>query len=837
MQYHCRDEHRSEAVRQTDTHNGIEFLEVVDADAVNEEDRQRLLRVTFLKTPHPALDGITIHDVHIDGGTRIVGIKVVEVGFDVQDPDVLIVRVNTPGDYSVYTLRLAGAISEHLDQMLSTVDFSFKIECPTEFDCVDDRTCPPDVLEEPAIDYLARDYASFRQLMLDRLSMLAPDWRERSPADVGVAIVELLAYRADHLSYQLDAIGMESTLPAARRRSSVRRHARLVDYAMHDGANARTWVHIEVSAGTLEIPAGTPLFTQVPRANSWIAPGSTEERRALESRPIVFETMHAASLHNDLNCLRLHTWGNRECCLPRGATSATLRGHHDFLDRDMVLVFRERIGPTSGKEVDADPAKRHAVRLTGVRRTVDMIGVWFEDPLSNNLELPVTEISWAEEDALPFAVCVSATSLDGEYHGDVSVALGNIVLADHGQTISRPLAKAPRSAPWLEMVAAGSGTDCDAPKKIAAPPRYTPLLTEAPLTMAGTTGRLYPGSDERRWEGFDPSKPASSAFQWEQRHVLPQIFLDEPAEGRRWFPRRDLLASDGFSPEFVAEIEPDGHARLRFGDDEFGLRPAAGASFQAVYRVGNGPEGNIGADALGHILINDPRITNVANPMPARGGAAPESMEHVRREAPSAFWTQQRAVTPEDYAEVAQRHWQVQRAVATERWTGSWHTIFLTIDRFGALPVDTLFEDEVRVHLERFRMAGHDIEIDGPSFVWLEVELRVCVLPEFYRGDVKKALLDVFQSGNRPDGSRGFFHPDNFTFNQPVYLSPIIAAAQETPGVRLVEAQIFERFGDPQTSALDTGVLPIGRLEIARLDNDPSFPERGVLRLNMEGGR
>ena len=36
----------------------------------------------------------------------------------------------------------------------------------------------------PQIDYLAKDYASFRRLMLDRLSVTMPDWRERNPADI-----------------------------------------------------------------------------------------------------------------------------------------------------------------------------------------------------------------------------------------------------------------------------------------------------------------------------------------------------------------------------------------------------------------------------------------------------------------------------------------------------------------------------------------------------------------------------------------------------------------------------------------------------------------------------
>ena len=63
-------------------------------------------------------------------------------------------------------------------------------------------------------------------------------------------------------------------------------------------------------------------------------------------------------------------------------------------------------------------------------------------------------------------------------------------------------------------------------------------------------------------------------------------------------------------------------------------------------------------------------VTAVTNPMPARGGTDPESIEHVRQIAPSAFRTPRRAVTAADYATVAGRHPEVQQATATERWTG-----------------------------------------------------------------------------------------------------------------------------------------------------------------------
>ena len=84
-------------------------------------------------------------------------------------------------------------------------------------------------------------------------------------------------------------------------------------------------------------------------------------------------------------------------------------------------------------------------------------------------------------------------------------------------------------------------------------------------------------------------------------------------------------------------------------------------------------------------------------------------------------------------------------------------------------------------------------------------------------------------------GQRGVFHPDNFTFGQPVYLSSIYAAAQEVSGVSSVEIML-KRQGSSQ-EGVKTGKLEIGRLEIARLENDPNFPEHGILNLIMEGGK
>jgi predicted phage baseplate assembly protein len=215
----------------------------------------------------------------------------------------------------------------------------------------------------------------------------------------------------------------------------------------------------------------------------------------------------------------------------------------------------------------------------------------------------------------------------------------------------------------------------------------------------------------------------------------------------------------------------------------------------------------------------------------------------VRQYAPQAFRTQERAVTPADYAEVTERHPEVQKAAATLRWTGSWYTVFITVDRGAGRLVDAAFEKELRIFIERFRLAGQDIEIDGPRFVPLEIVFSVCVKPGYYRSQVKADLLKLFSSRDYPDGTRGFFHPDNFTFGQSVHLSQLIALAMGVPGVQWVNAEDapgkpnrFRRWGHSAQGEFMAGMIKSGRLEIARLDNDPSLPENGKLDFIMEGG-
>jgi hypothetical protein len=142
----------------------------------------------------------------------------------------------------------------------------------------------------------------------------------------------------------------------------------------------------------------------------------------------------------------------------------------------------------------------------------------------------------------------------------------------------------------------------------------------------------------------------------------------------------------------------------------------------------------------------------------------------------------------------------------------------------------------METYFDRFRLAGYDVEIDAPRLVPLDLLFSVCVERGYVRTDVKRALLELFSARTLPGGRRGLFHPDNFTFGQPVRLSPLIAAAMGVDGVRRVRAVTFQRFGAKAQGELAAGEIPMGRLEIAQLENDPSRPEAGRVDFELEGG-
>ncbi|MFI0711898.1 putative baseplate assembly protein [Streptomyces inhibens] len=1056
----CRTDSRRGRVRAARL-NGVDAVEVAD-DGVT-------LTVTFLgKAPH----GLCPENVRIDGGRRITGIEAMEVSVErEEDPELddrLHVVLDRAGDTSRYRLSVVGTDAygrpgtepfEGFDQRYFSAEFSFRPDCPSPFDCVDEEAgrtedCPDTFRPAPVTDYTARDYDTLRRLVLDRLRLTTPDWVERNPADLGMTLVELLAYTADQISYQQDAVATEAYLDTARRRVSVRRHVRLIDYPMHDGCSARAFVSVEV-AGELTLLPGEFRFAAVdvrtygPRDRPEIGTviddrdlAVLDERGSVE----VFEPVTDAPLRlrPEHNAIRLWTWGDEVCALPKGATGATLRD--EWADEECqaralrlspgdLLLFEEVKGPRTGTPGDQDPAHRQTVRLMSVTPAVDQ--------LDNQ---PVLEVTWAPEDALTFPLCLSARGgTDCRPVEDVSVARGNVVLVDHGRSLTFGAA-ARESAPetvtvppvpavlgsceppafgcgdhkdggnatarvinaLLEKarchqaltpddirelftvvgeeatVRAGLGLEmagqhrehvvpgtayaqAEALRTLLAQsvypgirPRFRPVLSRSPVAQtvpfprpaqvaAGQAGRLA-GIPERvrarlvelwrsardhdglsddeiaeltvvfglkvlerlelrrhpvralrellhrgdrlldaklrrlevlgararagtvldgriAWEiahswgpayaaGLHPDDPVlhgpAATLLPDPRAALPAVRIREEDGEREWLPRRDLLGSGPRDRHFVGELEDDGRIALRFGDGRYGARPIPGSRWELRYRLGGGTAGNVGAEAINHLVLSrgpqqsdagDPMpVAGVRNPLPATGGTGPEPVEQVRQLAPLDLRrTRLRAVTAADYAELASALPGVQRAAAKIRWTGSIQEAHVAIDAARSGEPTPQLLDSVAYALERYRRIGHDLVVEPARAVPLGIGIEVCAAPGHQQGRMLAELTRVLGSRRLSGGRLGFFHPDALTFGEPVRLSRLTAVAAAVPGVRSVRVTRLQRLFPQEhrdNRALEDGVLRLGPLEIAVCDNDPERPENGrlVIEIGAPGG-
>ena len=863
----CRDDARRAAVRAASL-NGLDYVEV--------SEDQRTLTVYFLGKAPVDIDE---SNVRIEGGRRVRDVRVLDVTVH-REPrrgrdDWMDVLVDRPGDFSTYTLRLVDSGRgnrplDGFDPRYAALEFSFKAGCASELDCVIEPACTPATRAGPDINYLARDYAGFRQVLLDRLAILLPDWRERHVPDLGITLVELLAYTGDYLSQYQDAVATEAYLATARLRISVRRHLRLIDYRLFEGSNARAWISLEIDRDALDVPLDLDRIAFATRYA-----GAPTDRARLDWETLSHLPERAVELFEPLwpapgtpyvvrgwhSRIEIYTWGDAECCLPEGATEATLldawlpdesraaegdEGHPlaavaprsahggarrlDALSVGDVLLLEEVLGPTTGNPADADPTHRHAVRLVEVRRDVDALYRVRERPPNGT---PVVHVRWRAEDALPFALCVSTRKPApdcGPLTG-VSVVRGNVVLVDHGHTVYEPLPPTPGEEP-VEL--------CDPCDDVAPAKTYPfePVLERGPLTFSAP---------------FDASGSARGMTRAADGRSMPQLSLApfemQPDgtvvedEAARWTPRDDLIGLGPTDRGFVAEMDDDGFAHVRFARD-VALRPARSLRLRARYRVGMGPSGNVGPESIAFIVANDTIASGVTltvrNPLPAAGGLAPESLLEARLMAPNAFRARrERAVIAADYAELLERDLtsDVQGAAAALRWNGSWFEARIGVDARGSDAASSALLRRARERLHRYRRVGHDLQVASAVLVPLAVTLGVCVAPGELRAAVTTELLERLGSRRKLGGGNGFFHPDNLRFGGGISVSDLVAVAAGVPGVASAAVTRLERLGEGPNQEIERGILSLGAMEIAQLDNDPSFPERGVLKLDVRGGR
>jgi predicted phage baseplate assembly protein len=297
-------------------------------------------------------------------------------------------------------------------------------------------------------------------------------------------------------------------------------------------------------------------------------------------------------------------------------------------------------------------------------------------------------------------------------------------------------------------------------------------------------------------------------------------------------------SADGLTPYY--DYDGDAGDTIRFGDGTFGNLPLPGTIFDVTYRVAAGGDGNV---AAGSITQLDPAaaaagVTAATNPLPAAGGADAQALASIARLAPEEFQAvQYRAVRPEDYQAAAQTLPWVLRANTTFRWTGSWLTVFTTVDPLESEQI-TSDEQTILINLlNRYRMAGYESYVPEAQYVSLDLVIDVCALSSAFNANVETAVLAVLNPQGSANGTAGFFNHANFTFGQSLERSDLEAAIQGATGVAGVMCVRYRVRNRTAALAEMPDVVTVAPDEIIRCDNDPNFPEHGSLNITVNGGK
>jgi hypothetical protein len=775
---------------------------------------------------------------------------------DATKPVVQII-VSPIGDYSTYTLGVSSSAvpGSLFDPLFSEIRFKFRPGCFNN-NCAPewDPSLPP--FEEPAIDYLAKDYGSFRQTMITAMSQRVPEWQPTSEADLDMVIAELFSVAADELSDYQDRVMNEAYLASARKRVSLARHSRLMDYHIHQGSQSSTWLALEIGHDGV----GQKAFELKPGLHAWA--GASEEEATVDFLSKYEETQ---AVHQYLNSIGLYTWPSTTgsdtiTTLKAGSTRADLKLYNRLYPydtttpvevttqaaaeeiRDLIragrvrqLLIQEHLNPKTGFRAGRDPKKRQLLRLIPERTEA------IQDPITNEW---LVRVRWDRRDALQYDYCFTVecpANEPGLAKGKaefVSLFHGNLVEIFHGleqTTIFRDEGEELTIDPTKPLELHYERTNFGEPVRWGVICR----LPEVSLAYRQTPA----GGDFPPFSTLDltVTAPGGGDDTWDE--VPNLIHSDDSSEN---------------GDHFVVETDENRRSVIRFGNGRNGRELPEGAVVTCTYQYGLPLDGNVGSDRIvkfGSTTVKtDPAAPALTlrrcwNPFDVTNGVDREPVAELIRRVPEAYRSRQlRAVTLADYVARAEEIEGVSRAAARYAWTGSWRTVRVTIDPVGTNELSYELRKTVSNYLNAVRLIGEDLEIRPPAFVPLEIKVVLCAEPDVWAEDIRFVLEEEFSAGWTPDGRRGFFHPDLWTFGQPLYASQIVGRALQVKGVEHAVGQKIADGGSEKTISVfikrrnspvvaSDSLTQLNYNEIIQVMNDPDHLEQGTIVFDVKGGR
>lgn len=291
---------------------------------------------------------------------------------------------------------------------------------------------------------------------------------------------------------------------------------------------------------------------------------------------------------------------------------------------------------------------------------------------------------------------------------------------------------------------------------------------------------------------------------------------------------------------FADSTEDDRHFRLdafsgviNFGPavraadgrlQHYGATPRSGATVAiSSYRTGGGRRGNVARGQVRVVKTSVPYVARVENRAPAIGGADAETLDEAKVRGPMLLRSRGRAVTMEDFEELAREvapdAARVQCVPATEAADAGGIRVLVVPhvsgDAVGRIRRDDLIPPEGTLEritrtLDERRLVGTRLLVAPPEYVGLtavvDVSARSRFEPEEVKEGVLKALYDLLHPlTGGPDGS-------GWPFGRSVQSHEVHAALARIPGVDMAQEINVALFpADPVTGRRSA---PVQRLDL-----------------------
>lgn len=281
----------------------------------------------------------------------------------------------------------------------------------------------------------------------------------------------------------------------------------------------------------------------------------------------------------------------------------------------------------------------------------------------------------------------------------------------------------------------------------------------------------------------------------------------------------------GFGPaEKVYVLDPL-KGEIQFGDGRAkgigGAIPPNNAVIRAAhYRFGGGRVANVAQDSITKIKGALTHVKSVSNPRPALGGSDAETLEEVRRRAPSALRRRERAVSAQDFADLAKEtpgaaiHSAYAIAAKAPTTDGF-------VNRAGAVSVVVLPDIDhptpqpnaatlaaVQAWLNPRRLVTTELHVLGPRYFMItHLHARLTVSADADFSKVAETARLALTNWLHP--IRGGREGKGWPFGADIYHADIYSVLLNVPGIKRVSGLQLAHDGEPR---LDVVPIPEGLL-------------------------